>query len=58
MAGRWLLLGFALLFGVLTVSFVREGNGLQALIAGVQALTMLALFYWYSTRDERSNLPG
>lgn len=52
MDGRWLLLGFGLLFGALTVAFVVQGETLQALIGVVQTLATLGLFWWYTTHDE------
>jgi hypothetical protein len=53
MDGRWLLLGFGLLFGTLTVGFVFQGKALQALIGVVQTLVTLGLFWWYTAHDER-----
>ncbi len=55
MAGRWLLLGFGLLFGALTVAFVVQGKTLQALIAVVQTSWTLGGFWWYTTHDEAAN---
>lgn len=53
MDGRWLLLGFGLLFGTLTVAFVLQEKALQAVVAAVHAVATLGGFWWYATRDER-----
>lgn len=52
---RWLLLGFALLFGALTVAFVAREKGVQAAVAGLQALVALGLFRWYTARDDHGH---
>jgi len=54
MDGRWLLLGFGLLFGSLAIAFVVQGKTLQALIAVVQTLAMLGGFWWYTVHNERA----
>jgi hypothetical protein len=52
MESRWLLLGFGLLFGVLTLGFVYQGNIVQALITIVFTVFGLGGFWWNTTHED------
>ena len=52
MESRWLLLGFGLVFVVLILTNVSQGNVLLALIAAVFAVFSLGGFYWNTTQAD------
>ena len=52
MESRWLLLGFGLVFVVLILTNVSQGNVLLALIAAVFAIFSLGGFWWNTTQDD------
>lgn len=51
MESRWLLLGFGLLFGVLLIVHIYQGNTVQALIAVIFTIFGLGGFWWNSTHE-------
>ncbi|PSP39981.1 hypothetical protein BRD20_03880 [Halobacteriales archaeon SW_8_65_20] len=51
MESRWLLLGFGLLFGVLLLVHIYQGNTIHALIAVCFTTFGLGGFWWNTTHE-------
>jgi len=52
MESRWLLLGFGLLFGLLLLVNIQQGNAILAIIAVVLTIFGLGGFWWNTTQDD------
>jgi hypothetical protein len=51
MDSRWLLLGYGLLFTVVTIGAIYQGKAIIAAIAAVQTVFGLGGFWWNTTHE-------
>lgn len=52
MNSRWLLLGFGLFFGAVTLGSVYQGKVVLAVIAAVNTVFGVGGFWWNTTRND------